>query len=746
MNLNSFFKQRSTRVVLGILVLISCAGLYTAYLISGLPSLEQLEHPRQELATKVYSTDGEVIDQFFIKNRTPVTLNQIPPQLIDALIATEDKDFYDHWGVDMPRFIRAMIKNIITLHLREGASTITQQLARNLYDLKSANESVIAKATRKVREFITAVQIEHNYTKQEILEMYLSVAYFGRSAYGITSASQIYFGKGPSELTLAEYTLLVGMLKGPGTFDPIKHLERSMNRRNTVLDQMVKYNYLTAAEAEKTKGQQLEFQPIEEQGMTGIAPHFVETVRQQLLLKAEKYGFDIYRDGLSVYTSLDSRMQRAANRAVEEHLKEYQEKFYKQWNWKNHKDELTQAVSLAIRTSDAYRELASAKSRDSLARAWKDDVAYVDSIKKEAARIEAGFVAIDHRNGNILAMVGGTNYKNFKYGLNHVTQIRRQPGSAFKPFVYTVAIDNGYPPCFELLNQPVTLVLANGKRWAPTNFDHTFGGKLTLREAIKHSVNLVAIRAIMEIAPVQQVISYAHRMGIKTQLPPYESLAIGTGEVVPLEITSAYGVFPNEGVYVEPISILRIEDKDGNLIEDNYPARKEVLSPETAYIMTDLLRETVEGPSSNPGTGIRVRLFYSGPAAGKTGTTQEAADTWFIGFTPQITAGVWVGFDNKSVHFTTDDGQGGRAAAPIWGRFMKYVYEDPNIALPIEYFRQPENVERDTICAETKKIATEFCPVRVEEVFNKKYSPGKCDKHTSWHPKTSGESKNAVNF
>jgi penicillin-binding protein 1A len=340
-------------------------------------------------------------------------------------------------------------------------------------------------------------------------------------------------------------------------------------------------------------------------------------------------------------------------------------------------------------------------------------------------------------------MVGGTNYKNFKYGLNHVTQIHRQPGSAFKPFVYTVAIDNGYPPCFELLNQPVTLVLANGKRWAPTNFDHTFGGKLSLREAIRHSVNLVAIRAIMEIAPVQQVIQYAHRMGIKSQLPPYESLAIGTGEVVPLEITSAYGVFPNEGVYVEPISILRIEDKDGNLIEDNYPARKEVLSPETAFIMTDMLRETVDGDG---GTGLRVRWYFGGPAAGKTGTTQEGADTWFIGFTPQLTAGVWVGFDNKSVHFTTDDGQGGRAAAPIWARFMKYVYEDPAVALPIEYFRQPENVERDTICTETKKIATEFCPTTVEEVFNKKYSPGKCDVHTSWHPKDSGNSKNSINF
>jgi penicillin-binding protein 1A len=429
-------------------------------------------------------------------------------------------------------------------------------------------------------------------------------------------------------------------------------------------------------------------------------------------------------------------MQRAANRAVNEHLTDYQKLFNGQWNWKDHKEELKEVISQAIRQDDTYKDAPQAEQA-SIARSLRKNSAFIDSVKKEATHLEVGFVAIDHHNGNIVAMVGGSNNRTFKYGLNHVTQIRRQPGSAFKPFVYTVAIDNGYPPCFELLNQPVTLVLANGKRWAPSNFDHTFGGKLTLREAIKHSINLVAIRAIMEISPVQQVIEYAHRMGIKSDLPPYESLAIGTGEVQPLEITSAYGVFPNEGVYVEPMAILKIEDKDGHVIEENQPERREVLSPETAYIMTDMLEETVKDGPTGPGTGIRVRDYYLGPAAGKTGTTQEAADTWYIGFTPQITAGVWVGFDDKSVHFTTLDGQGGRAAAPIWGRFMKYVYEDPNIALPVEHFNQPSGVERDTICVETKKIATEYCPQRTEEVFNKKYYPGKCQKHTSWHPNDS---------
>ena len=735
----AFSNRRKIYLASGLLVLL-LVGIYAAFLISGLPSLEQLENPKPELATKVYSIDGEVLDQFYIKNRTQVRLTDLPPHLVHALIATEDKNFYDHWGVDAPRFVRAMIKNIFSLHLREGASTITQQLARNLYGFKGADESLFQKVTRKLREFITAVQIERTYAKDEIVEMYLSVAYFGRSAYGIASASRIYFGKPPSELTLGESALLIGMLKGPAPFDPFKHLERAVNRRNTVLSQMVRYDYLKEEEEREIKDEPIELSSLEEQSHTGIAPHFIESIRQQLLQKAEKYKFDIYRDGITVYTTLDSRMQRHANRAVEEHLAEYQAMFDKSWNWKDHKEELVQSVSLASRTSDAYRQ-ALPVQRDSIYRALRKNKSFVDSVKKVFQRIEVGFVALDHRTGNILAMVGGSDFKNFKYGLNHITQIRRQPGSAFKPFVYTVAIDNGYPPCFELLNQPVILVMADGKRWAPRNFDGTFGGKNTIREGLKHSINLLVIRAIMEIAPIPQVIDYAHRMGIKSELPPYESLAMGTGEVQPLEITSAFGVFANDGVYVEPLSILRIEDKDGHIIEENQPSKREVLSPETSYLISNMLEDVVNG-----GTAQRIRSYYYLPAAGKTGTTQEFADAWFIGFTPRITAGVWVGFDNKSVHFTNKEGQGGHAAAPIWGRFMKYVYEDPAIAMPLEYFVQPEGVERDTICVDTKKAATQFCPQRVEEVFNKKYPPAKCPKHTSAHWKDAENSKNAISF
>jgi penicillin-binding protein 1A len=732
---------RRNVLIIGGFTTVALVILYWFYLVSGLPSLEELENPKPELATKIYSIDGQILDHVFIKNRTQVTLSDVSPDLVNALLATEDIDFYNHWGVDLPRFMRAMVKNALALRLREGASTITQQLSRNLYELKGANESLFGKVTRKIREFITAVQIEKNYTKTEIIEMYLSISFFGRSAYGISSASQIYFGKLPSKLTLAEDALLIGMLKGPGAYDPIKHHDRALNRRNTVLSQMQKYGFITDAQEVQAKVEPIKLRTTEEMASAGIAPHFVEWIRQQLIQKAEKYGFDIYRDGLSVYTTLDSRMQRYANKAVADHLAEYQVNFNKAWKWADHAGELSQSISLAIRTSDAYRDAETSKKRDSIYRALSKNRQFIDSIKQVATKIEAGFVAIDHRNGNIVAMVGGTNVKSFKYGLNHVTQIKRQPGSAFKPFVYTVAIDNGYPPCFELLNQPVTVVMSDGKRWTPSNFDHSVGGKMTLREALKWSINLIAVRAIMEIAPIQQVISYAHKMGIKSALPPYESLAIGTGEVQPLEITAAYGGFANEGVYVEPLSILRIEDKDGNIIEENQPSKHEVLSAETAFLMTSMLKGNVDG-----GTGGRVRSYFHLPAAGKTGTTQEYADAWFIGYTPHLTAGVWVGFDNKQVHFTNLDGQGGRAAAPIWGIFMQQTYEDRSIGLPISGFVQPEGVETDTICSETKKLATEFCPEREVEVFNKKYVPGKCTVHTTWRWKEEQDRKTNISF
>ena len=723
------------------LPLLLILGGYTWYLFSGLPGLEKIENPRPELSTRVFSSDGEILDQFFIKNRSQVSLKDIPITVQNALIATEDKDFYSHWGVDAIRFIKAMVKTTLSLFRRpEGASTITQQLARNLY-LGHDDRNAFDTVTRKIREFITSIQLERNFTKEEILEFYLNVVYFGRGSYGIASAAQQYFGKTVGELTLTETAMLIALVKGPAYYDPTRHPERALRRRNIVLGQMLKYDYLTEADFEKAKAEPIVLRATDEFTRAGIAPHFVEYIRQQLSEKAEKYGFDIYRDGIAVYTTLDSRMQRHANRAVEEHLSTYQVNFNKEWNWAREREALSFVIDQSIRTSGMYRNAPTPRERDSVYQALKGNRPWLDSMMKVAQQIEVGFVALDPTSGGILALVGGANFKEFKYGLNHVTQIRRQVGSAFKPFVYTVAIDNGYAPTSELLNQPVTILMPDGKRWTPSNSDMSFGGKSTIREAIRMSINLVAVRAIESIAPVNRVIDYAKRMGITAPLPPYASLALGAGEVSPLEMAGAFGVFANRGVYVEPTSIVRIEDKDGNVLEENFPMQREVLSEETAFLMTSMLEGVVNG-----GTGSHVRDFYSLPAAGKTGTTSEFADAWFVGFTPQISASVWIGFDNKSVRFKTWDGQGGRAAAPIWGRFMKYVYEDPAIAMPLQYFEKPAGILQETICTETKKLATQYCPATMTEYFTTKTLPGRCDKHTTSKWKEGEEGQGAISF
>lgn len=719
-----FFRRYRYYFLGAFLLFLVLIVVYFNYVVSGLPSLEDLENPKPELATKVYSVDGEVLGTFFLtKNRSYVSLEQIPQSVITALIATEDKAFYDHWGVTPWRFLRALGKSFLAFRLKEGASTITQQLSRNLYGLQNPDENAFDKATRKFREFFTSVEIEKNFTKREILEMYLNTIYFGRGAYGISAATGIFFGKSVEELNPAEAAMLVAILNGPAYFDPVRHPARAIGRWHLVINQMLKDGKITEEQAEQIKNTELTYATNELEGPLGVAPHFVEHIRQLMREKAERYGFNIYKDGLSVYTTLDSRIQRHANRAVEEHIAIVQSQFDEFWTWKDKQPLINQIVEKAIRQTKAFQRTS---NRDSVLTALKSNQQFIDSVKRVWQNIEIGFVAIDPKNGGIRAMIGSRNFRTFRYGLNHVTQIRRQPGSSFKPFVYTVAIDNGYPPTYEILNQPVIVEMADGTRWAPGNFEGDVGGKYSLREALAKSINLVAVRAIMDIVTPSQVSEYAKRMGIKSPVPAYESIALGTAQVTPLEMTSAFSVFPNEGVFVEPNSIVKIEDKDGNLIEENIPERKEALSKETAYILTNMMEDVV-----NYGSGARIRNFFHYPAAGKTGTTQGFADAWFVGFTPQLAAGVWVGFDDQAITFNSADGQGGRAAAPVFGRFMKYVYEDKSIPVTQPYFKIPNGVQKDSICIVTNKIANEFCPFKRIEVFNSKYLPPHCDVHLS---------------
>jgi penicillin-binding protein 1A len=655
-----------------ILIILGAALVLLIFLFwdisRGLPSLEQLETPHPEVATRIISTDGEPIDQFFVKNRTNIHLRNVPPFLIRALIATEDRNFYNHWGIDLWGNARAIITDIFSLRARQGASTLTQQLARNLY----LNQQKTA--IRKLREAVTAVQIERMHTKNEILEMYLNVTYFGRGTYGIQAASQAYFGRDVNKLTPAQAAYLVGILKGPENYDPDDDYDHAVNRRNTVIDNTVNAGFIDQADAEKIKKDPLKVKPY--QGYQGIAPNFAEMVRQQVSKMPELQGYDVYRDGLVIYTTLNADMQRAANRAVIEHIGDYQKMVDKSWSWGKHKAILDSALVKAVRNTSDYRSASSDAARIGIAKGLYANKDFVDSVKEEELVLQAGFVCIDQSTGQIVAMVGASNFKEVRYGLNHVTQIMRQPGSSFKPIVYASAFEHGATPETNISNELIHI-----GSWSPHNFGGVAeeGGTVSIRYAIEQSLNLSAVHAIQELTSVGDVVTMAKRLGIRSNIPPYPSIALGTAEVSPLDLTSAYSVFANEGVRATPYSIIRIEDRSGKILFEQKPSFENVLEPKICHEITSALEDVVLH-----GTGQRVLNYFRYPAAGKTGTTQNYADAWFVGYTPQYTAGVWVGFDDKRITFNSANGQGGHAAAPIWGKFMKYSYDA--LKPKIEYF------------------------------------------------------------
>jgi len=676
------------------IVFLIAAYIFFDYVASGLPSLEQLENPKPQLASNVFSSDGELIGQYFRQNRIEININDVPEEFINALIATEDRKFYDHWGVDLERLVKAMVKNVFLMR-REGASTITQQLSRNLYGFWSGKESSYDIVVRKIREWITAVQIESNYTKKEILGMYFNISYFGRGAYGIEMAARTYFGKRFNELDLKEMAVLVAMLKSPVVYDPIRRYNNSIQRRNLVLFNMVQMKMLNRERYDQLKEEpiDLSFRETAEGFKSNIAPHFVEYVRQQLSRMADKYGYDLYEDGLTIYTTLDTEMQRIAVNATQAHLKEYQEMFDKRWNWNRNRAALDDMLDKAIKRRTEYRNAVTNDEKNEIYQRLVKNVAFVDSVQKIHQTIEVGFVCLDVVTGEIRAMVGGRDQQ-FKYGLNHITQIRRQPGSAFKPIIYTVAIDNGLYPAYPILNQPF-----NYEGWEPQNFDRSTSGFVTLRDALRRSLNIVSGRLIIEDhVKLWQVGRYADRLGIKTKLDLYPAISLGASEVTPLELTAAFATIANHGIYNEPISILRIEDKDGIVIDNFFTETREAIPEETAYIITDMMKSVIDA-----GTGARIRsqFQFNRPAGGKTGTTQEFADAWFVGFTAQLAAGVWVGFDDRRVTFTGNYGQGSQAALPIWGRFMKDVYD--KFDFPVVDFEPPAsgNITSINFCAES---------------------------------------------
>lgn len=722
-------------VAIGLVIL---GGLVFALIVTsdGMPSTEQLEKPKPELATAVISADGEVLDQFFVKRRTYIPLDSIPEDFINALIATEDREFYNHWGVHLQRLLQAMVKNVTSGKRPEGASTITQQLARKLFLTQDFT------ITRKIREAVTAVEIERRYTKREILEMYINTVYFGRGAYGLQIASELYFNKSPVELTTAECAFLVGTLKGPERYDPLKNYDRALLRRNVVLQNMLTTGVINRADYERMKALAIPTPAPEEiSRLRTIAPHFVEWIRQQLSKDPALKGYDLYRDGLIIQTTLNADMQRAANEAVNEHLQEFQKEFDKAWTWKGKQKLLNSLLQTAVRTHPAYIEV-KGDARDRIEKKLLKDAKFIDSVKRAATTIQIGFMALDIGTGEIRAMVGGSQFgRKARYNLNHVTQIVRQPGSSFKPFVYASALEKGATPDIDISSGSFSYRLASGDTWTLSGKDSS--SMVSLRSALKYSLNTVAARLITQHTTPRDVIGIAKRMGITAQLDAVPSIALGSEEVSPYEMVAAFSVFPNHGIYMEPYSITRIEDQNGNVIferKGNTDIR-DAISPRVARQMVSMMRGVVDG-----GTASRIRRWYKYEAAGKTGTTNDFADAWFVGYTPQIAAGTWVGFDDMRIKFTGWYGQGGAAAAPVWGRFMAKVYANQRLKynpyasfedttavdsvdpynLPIEDQLPPEPVQTDITPA----------PVKSPPIFNENVEDAPATSPTEKRPLT----------
>ncbi len=704
----SILTGKQTRTIIlvsiGVIILLSGVQLFVT-IFSGLPSLESLEQIEPSVASEIYSKDGKLIRQFFEEKRTLVSIDEIPMHLQQALIAIEDKRFYDHWGFSSSDFFRALIADIKTLSFSQGASTITQQLARTLF--LHRRKSLI----RKAKEAVTAVKIERTYSKSEILEMFLNIQEFGEGSYGIQSAARIYFDKDVQYLDLQESAVIVGQLQGPTRYNPRRNPENAIQRRNIVLKYMLRDGYIDQETYEKTIKMPLNHK-IRRGSRTALGSYgnyYTEHVVLEIMKLQDDLGVNIKTDGLKIYTSMDSRLQKLAEKVVKERLEVLQK-------------EVDKFYTNSIRVRTLLRQADRNKLNRLVDSTQKK--AFIDSMKQKLLEIQSALVSIDVKTGNVVALVGGKDFLKSKW--NRATQMTRQPGSAFKPFMYTAVIDNGYPVTTKLLNQDIVLYDEGGKRWAPRNFDGSRGGETTLREGIKRSLNLISGRILQELVPPKQVVSYAKKMGISTNIRPVSSLAMGTSEVYPVEITSAYSIFANHGIHAKPRFIERIEDRLGNVIYQNHIEKSEVLSEETAYVMVDLLKTVVKA-----GTGRFSHQIwgFNRPAGGKTGTTQDYTDTWFVGFTPQIATGVWVGFDDQRAKFGASRiGTGTTNALPIWSLYMKAAHD--SLKLPEQDFDEPDGVIWLDICKDTKKLAGPYCEKEKEIFIKNKYVPEEvCTKH-----------------
>lgn len=742
-------------VLVGIIGVFVFFWLISAGKLGFMPTFEELENPNNRFASEVYFADGPIMNRYFEKeNRKYIEYREIPQSVIDALIATEDVRFYDHSGVDVRGLFR-VAKGLLTANTSAGGgSTISQQLAKMLFPRES-DLNVFELAIRKFREWVIAVRLEKSYTKEEILTMYLNKYDFLNLAVGISSAADIYFQVPLDSLKVEQAAMLIGMAKNSSYYNPVRRPELTLNRRNVVLSQMYKYDKITREECDSLKKLPLGLNFKRVDHKEGLATYFREYLR--LFMTANKpdrkryrdlsqfrldsvawetnplYGwckknvkvdgshYDLYSDGLKIYTTLDSRMQKYAEEAVREHLSQDLQPLFDKEKVKKLRPpfsndmtpaEIEEVLNRSIRQSERYRVLSKQgmsfkeirKTFDQPLKmqvfTWngiRDTVMTpLDSIKHYKSFFRSGFMVMQPQTGYIKAYVGGPDYRYFMYDM--VSAGKRQVGSTIKPILYTLAMQEGLGPCDKVPNIPQTFILPTGEPWSARGGTKRQGEMVTLRWGLANSENNISAWVLKQFTP-EAVAQMAHKMGITSFIDPVPSVFLGTAEITVKEMVAAYSIFANKGVYNSPLPVYRIEDKYGNVLQEFRPESREVITENTAYLMCNLLEGVVTG-----GTGVRLRYKYKlmNPMGGKTGTTQKHADGWFMGVTPDLVGGVWVGAEDRSIHFQNlANGQGASMALPIWAKFLLKAYADPRLKMSDRPFDRPAGINKRLDCDET---------------------------------------------
>jgi len=722
---------------IGLIFLLASWGVF-----GEMPDHTVLENPKTNLATEIISSDGKTLGKFYFDdNRTPVDYSELPKNLVDALIATEDARFYDHSGIDARGTLRAAIK----LGSGGGASTISQQLAKQLFH-GEGSKNIIERVLQKAKEWIIATRLERQYTKEEIIAQYFNIYDFGNNADGIRSASRIYFGKEPQDLNLKESAMLVGMFKNSSLYNPRRNPVGVKNRRNVVLAQMNKYEFIDETVKDSLQKTELDLDYTPETHNAGIATYFREYLRDFMKQwikdnpKPDGEKWSLYNDGLKIYTTIDSRMQQYAEDAVQKHMPRLQAEFDHQNTPDRNPtapfleldlDEIDALMKRSMRQSERWRHMkydlkksdkeiieSFDKPTQMEVFSWKGEIDTImkpiDSMRYYKSFLHTGMMSMDPQTGHVKAWVGGVNYKHFQY--DHVKQGKRQVGSTFKPFVYATAIDQLHlSPCDTLPNTQITIEAnkyGNPEPWTAKNSDGKYGGFKTLKNALANSTNTITARLMDKVGP-QPVIDMAKNLGVEEEILPVPAIALGTPDLSVYEMVAAYSTFANKGVYNKPVLVTRIEDKNGTVLFQFTPESRDVLSEEVAYVTVNLLEGVTQGGS---GTRLRTTGYekwraeykeiitgypygFDNPIAGKTGTTQNQSDGWFMGMVPNLVTGVWVGAEDRAAHFRTITyGQGASMALPIWGLYMKSCYENPELGISKGNFEKPNELSIQVDC------------------------------------------------